>query len=134
MGLAADIGLRGAILGIERVEVLLKPLVGRDAGVDRAAGWLSQFRLVSAFMGGFFRRSVSQSKELRSIPAGSGDRGCGLRQAGIGFAVPSKAVGKHGYSLHTALPFASEHGAGLQVCDATAKVLRTLRGLLRRSR
>ena len=37
MGLTADIGLRGIVLGVERVEVLLKPLVGRDAGIDRAA-------------------------------------------------------------------------------------------------
>src|SRR5262245_31622007 len=37
MGLTADIGLRGVILGIERVEVLLKPGLGRDAGVDGAA-------------------------------------------------------------------------------------------------
>src|SRR5258707_943919 len=33
MGLAANIGLRGIVLGVERVEVLLKPLVGRDAGI-----------------------------------------------------------------------------------------------------
>ena len=32
MSLASDIGLRGIILGIERVKVLLKILVGRDAG------------------------------------------------------------------------------------------------------
>ena len=37
MRLAADVGLRGIILGIERVEVLFKPLVSRDAGIDRAA-------------------------------------------------------------------------------------------------
>ena len=37
MGLASDIGLRGLVLGIERVEVLLEPLVGGDPGVDRAA-------------------------------------------------------------------------------------------------
>ena len=40
MGLAADIGLRGVILGVERVEVLLEPLIGRDAGIDRAANCL----------------------------------------------------------------------------------------------
>jgi hypothetical protein len=40
VGLAADIGLRSIILGIERVEVLLQPLVGRDAGIDRAANRL----------------------------------------------------------------------------------------------
>ena len=37
MGLASDIGLRGIVLGIEGVEVLLQPLVGRDPGIDRAA-------------------------------------------------------------------------------------------------
>ena len=37
MGLAPDIGLRRIILGIERVEVLLQPLFGRDPGIDRAA-------------------------------------------------------------------------------------------------
>ena len=37
MGLASDIGLRGIILGIEGVEVLFQPLVGGDAGIDRAA-------------------------------------------------------------------------------------------------
>src|SRR5690242_2327482 len=37
VSLASDIGLRGIILGIERVKVLVKLLVGRDAGIDRAA-------------------------------------------------------------------------------------------------
>ena len=37
MGLTADIGLRGIVLGVERVEVLLKSMVGRHAGIDRAA-------------------------------------------------------------------------------------------------
>jgi hypothetical protein len=37
MDLAADKRLRGIVLGIERVEVLLEPLVGRDAGIDPAA-------------------------------------------------------------------------------------------------
>ena len=41
MGLASDIGLRGIILGIEGVEVLLQPLVGRDPGIDRAANLFS---------------------------------------------------------------------------------------------
>ena len=37
MGLAADIGLRGVILGVQRIEVLFQPLVGRDPGIDGAA-------------------------------------------------------------------------------------------------
>ena len=40
MRLTADIGLRGIVLGVERVEVLFEPLVGRDAGIDRAANRL----------------------------------------------------------------------------------------------
>ena len=40
MGLTADIGLRGIILGIEGVEVVLQPLFGRDPGIDRAANLL----------------------------------------------------------------------------------------------
>ena len=44
MRLASDVGLGGIILGIERVEVLLEPLVGRDPGVDRAADRLGLFR------------------------------------------------------------------------------------------
>ena len=37
VSLASDIGLGGIILSVERVKVLLKLLVGRDAGLDRAA-------------------------------------------------------------------------------------------------
>jgi hypothetical protein len=40
MGLTADIGLRGVMLGIQRGEVLLKPMLGRHPGVDGAADWL----------------------------------------------------------------------------------------------
>ena len=37
MGLAADVGLGGIVLGVQRVEILLQPLIGGDAGVDGAA-------------------------------------------------------------------------------------------------
>ena len=37
MGLALDVGLAGFTLSFERVEFLLQALVGRFAGVDRAA-------------------------------------------------------------------------------------------------
>src|SRR5947208_12906660 len=42
MGLAANIGLRGIVLGIERVQVLLQPLVGRDAGIGSPAKTLGR--------------------------------------------------------------------------------------------
>ena len=37
MGLALDVGLAGLALGVERVEVLLETVLGRDARIDRAA-------------------------------------------------------------------------------------------------
>ena len=37
MGLALDVGFRRLALGVERVEVLLQPMVGRDPRVDGAA-------------------------------------------------------------------------------------------------
>ena len=37
MRLAFDVGLRRLPLGVEGVEVLFEPLVGRDARIDRAA-------------------------------------------------------------------------------------------------
>ncbi len=43
MGLAADIGLRRLLLGVEGVELLVEPVLGRDAGVDRAADPLGRF-------------------------------------------------------------------------------------------
>jgi hypothetical protein len=37
MSLTADVGLRSVMLGVERIEVLFKPMVGRHAGVDGAS-------------------------------------------------------------------------------------------------
>ena len=37
VGLALDVGLGGLALIVERVELLLQAMLGRDAGVDRAA-------------------------------------------------------------------------------------------------
>jgi hypothetical protein len=40
MGLTADIGLPGIMLGIQRVELLLEPVVGRYPGVYGASNRL----------------------------------------------------------------------------------------------
>src|SRR5258708_32415976 len=40
MGLTADVGLGGIMLGVQRVEVLLKPMVRRHTGVDGASNRL----------------------------------------------------------------------------------------------
>jgi hypothetical protein len=45
MGLTADIGLGGVMLSVERVEVLLKPMVGRHTSVDDATNRLDRLLL-----------------------------------------------------------------------------------------
>jgi hypothetical protein len=40
-----------------------------------------------------------------------------LRQARIGLAIPGKAIGTHGYPLHSPVPFTAEDGAGSHVRD-----------------
>ena len=62
MGLAPDIGLGSIVLGIERVEVLLEPLVGRDPGVDRAA---DRLWLVPVFMSGALFDCLSRRPKKR---------------------------------------------------------------------
>ena len=37
MGLALDIGRRSIVLGIQRVELLVEPMLGGDTGIDGAA-------------------------------------------------------------------------------------------------
>jgi hypothetical protein len=70
MGLTADIGLRGIMLGVQRVKVLLKPMVGRDPGVDGAAN-----RLGRHFLHGSRLRHAPQKvdavKRLNDAQAGS---------------------------------------------------------------
>ena len=43
MGLAADIGLGGLMLGVEGVELLVQPIFRRDPGIDGAADPLGGF-------------------------------------------------------------------------------------------
>ena len=37
MGLALDVGGGGIVLGVQRVELLVEPMIGRDPRIDRAA-------------------------------------------------------------------------------------------------
>ena len=72
--LALDVGLSGLALGIETVEVLIEPLVGRHPGVDDAAdasgGSEPSWRPLPGF---------ANAEEARAAPAGAGD---GARHAG----------------------------------------------------
>src|SRR5215211_4846468 len=74
VGLALDIGLAGLPLGIERVELEVKIMLGRLAGVDRAAQGLS-FGCVHACS--FLRRIETlpaSRRELRATAAPAATR------------------------------------------------------------
>jgi hypothetical protein len=51
MGLAADIGLRRLVLGVEGVELLVETVLGRDPGIDRTADPLGWFGRHAGFSG-----------------------------------------------------------------------------------
>ena len=59
MTLAHDIGLARLPLGVERIEFLLEPLVGRLASVDRAADGESGARVINPGHGPLSRLSKS---------------------------------------------------------------------------
>jgi hypothetical protein len=68
MGLAANIGLRGIVLGVEGVEILLKPLVGRDACIDRAANDLRRPGIHGADPFDGLSRSPKNLGPLQRVP------------------------------------------------------------------
>jgi hypothetical protein len=114
MGLAPDIGLRGIILGVERVKVLLQPLVGRDAGIDRAVHRFcgSSLHAEAPFSG--LSRSPKNRGPFQRVPViakATCDR------ALVSLAVPGKAVGDHRHPLHASVPFAAKDGARPHVGD-----------------
>ena len=89
--LALDVGPGRLALGIEGVELLLQPVVGRDPGVDRTAQPLA--------LAGHDRtpeasRAVRRrhTEEAAAVPAGAGDGAGDLGQAAVGGAVPGEAV------------------------------------------
>ena len=57
MGLAADIGLRGIMLGVERVKVLLKPVVGLN----------SAWATISIYLSGFVRARRCSGQRSRML-------------------------------------------------------------------
>ncbi len=68
MGLTADIGLGRFMLGIERVEVLFEPMIGRDPGVDRAANRLGGPGLHVRTSAGTLLRTPKNLGPLQRVP------------------------------------------------------------------
>ena len=77
---------------------------------------------------------VCEAEEFWPAPAGAGDREGDLRQAGIGLAVPSKAICEDSDPLHLAVPFAPQHSARPQVRRTPGQIHGALPCVLRRHR
>ena len=73
--LGGDVGLAGVALGVEGVELLVEPLLGALAGVDRAAELLHlrRHRGVGPLCGGSCATSLAQAEEGPAVPARAGD-------------------------------------------------------------
>src|SRR3989442_16026378 len=110
MGLALDVGLAGFSLGIERVELEVEVMLGRLAGVDRAAkdlsfGWLHRCTfLPPRSKAGALAAACSPSISSRRLTAGRSQKKRSPFQA-----VPVMARGMaerlgHVYSPHTVPP------------------------------
>src|SRR5204863_5547238 len=84
MGLAADVGLRCLVLGVEGVELLVEPILGRDPGIDRTADPL-----------GGFGRHAGFSARLRRPKKGGPDQRVQVMANAIAarlrYVVPSQA-------------------------------------------
>ena len=112
MGLAADIGFRRLVLGVEGVELLVEPVLGRDPGIDRAADPLGVWPSCRLL------RAAAQAEEARAGPAGAGHGKGDLGQAAIGRAVPGKALVEDHDALGLAVPLPHQDGSGLEAVTA----------------
>src|SRR5258708_28568543 len=45
MGLTLDVGGGGLVLRVQRIELLVEPVLGGDPGIDRTADWLDRSSL-----------------------------------------------------------------------------------------
>src|SRR5258708_28223416 len=55
---------------------------------------------------------ISQPKEARTVPSGTGDSKCDFGEAVIGLPVPGKPVSHYHYPLRLPVPLADQHGTG----------------------
>src|SRR5262249_53140832 len=131
MRLTADIGLRGVILGIQRVEVLLKP----RARSTRGWRWRREWAWSSRSSRSDLRcRVISQSEKPGTVPTRAGYGESDLGQAWIGLAVPGKPVREHHDPLRLTIPLARQQGARLQFGSGSVEVSREPVGLIGRPR
>ena len=121
--LARDVGLGGFALGVEGVELLLEPLVGGLARVDRAADQLLQFRC---------RAGGGAVEEKEAVPLRARDLSGDRAERTVHAAFKLEADGQNLYDHSLALVLALEVRAGRRqpgivlarhfACDAAARV------------
>src|SRR5260370_37148343 len=73
---------------------------------------------------GLHRRSIlliSQPKEARTVPPGTGDSKRDFGEAVIALAVPGKPVSHHHYPLRLPIPLPDPHGAGREFSSLLVK-------------
>src|SRR5258707_3946649 len=121
MGLAFDVGGGSIVLRVQRVELLVEPMLGRDPRIDRTAdrsdGWSLHGR--ASVRRSIF--SIPEAEEARTVPLGACDGEGDLGEAVIGLAVPGKAVSHHHHSLRLSIPFPDQNRSGIKLSSLLVK-------------
>ena len=121
VALAPDVGLASLALGMQRIEFLFEPLLGRFAGV--AAQRTLPFRRI--LVAGFFidrprrlecTRSLAHAKEPWARPMCAGDPLGNHSQRPIALALVFEPVLAHKDGMGVPAPLPHQARAGLQPC------------------
>src|SRR5208283_3473024 len=125
MTLAADVGLAGLALRLQRVEFLFETFLGGFAGVDRAAltvGVSSRHRRPPSARRPAAMRATGaeptgsvQPEEQRSRPSGAGDLSGDRGQRAVVGALPREANIEHQNFIGSTPPLPHQPGSGLQL-------------------
>src|SRR5258705_4381573 len=121
MSLTLDIGGGSIVLRVQRVELLVEPMLGRDPRIDRTAdrsdGWSLHGR--ASVRRSIF--SIPEAEEARTVPLGACDGEGDLGEAVIGLAVPGKAVSHHHHPLRLSIPFPDQNRAWIKLSSLLVK-------------
>ena len=108
--LAGDVGLAGLALGLQRVELLVEALLGRLAGVDRAAELADRLAFGTAAHAG--APLAFQAEEDVAVPPRVGNRAGDRRERAVRAALPLVAFGEHRDGVLDTLPLTDQPGPG----------------------
>ena len=109
--LALDVGLCRLVLGIERVEVLVEPVIGGLPGIDGATKHLPLVLSATAHLRHLSTR-LEHSKKAPHTPLCPRDGPRDARKASMSAPVPDESIGDDGHMMGDPLPFAHQNGPG----------------------